>query len=158
MCSKLFLHLDHVSFLFDLNMQDILKWKTWRIDLWNLYDVIYDIITNESLKAGSNLHLVSLLLDPQWKWWNDLQVFFEFKWKNVNIWHKNKIKVSSLYSYMMLPLTQLQMNLSNLALIWILFPSCLIYNKRILWRQKCDEMICKRFVYLIGKHVDTWQK
>ena len=152
MCSKLSLCLNHVSFLFDINMQDILKWKMWRIDLWNLYDVIYDIITNESLKASSNLHLVSLLLDPQWKWWNDLQVFFEFKWKNVEIWYKNEIKVSSLYSYMMLPLTQLQMNLSNLALI------CLIYNKRILWRQKCDEIICKRFVYLIGKHVDTWQK
>ena len=31
----------------------------------------------------------------------------------------------------------------------------MIHNERILWGEKCDEMICKS---LIGKYVDIWHK
>ena len=50
-------------------------------------------------------------------------------------------------SYMLLCLRQLQMNLSNLAHIWMLFPSYLISNgKNIFDAKNMKKMIFKSFV------------
>jgi len=42
-------------------------------------------------------------------------------------------------------LRRFQMNLSKPPLIWHLFPSCLILNKRIFLMWKHEEMMCKNF-------------
>ena len=67
--------------------------RNTRINDWKkLYEVKYDIITNESLKTSSHLDIVSLFFDQQWKKYFDVKhdklicnSFVYFIWKNVDI-------------------------------------------------------------------------